>query len=96
MSRSYRKPFTYVTGLPKATSHEEKKLASRRRRSVQNLWLRRLTDFDAALVPHRWGCPSNDVWGWSRDGIATPHLPSPRNGRFIPGYREDWLKCHRK
>ena len=90
MARSRRKPFTYVTGLPSLGSHQEKKYAARRRRSAQKLWLRQLVDYDAALPPHPYECPANDVWGWRRDGRARlVGLHSP------DGHRDDLYRAYR-
>ena len=66
MSRSYRKPYTAITGLPR--SHDDKKKASRGVRCRQNAWLRSLTDYDLALVPHRNECAFNNTCLWARDG----------------------------
>jgi hypothetical protein len=65
MSRSYRKPYTSITG---ASAHNDKRWANRSvRRSVRNA-IHQAVDFEEIDIPHRYECPYNDVWGWSRDG----------------------------
>src|SRR5580698_8210731 len=66
VSRSYRKPYTAITGV--SSAHHDKKTAVRGMRRRQNAWLRNLDDFDHALIPHRLECAHNDVWSWSHDG----------------------------
>jgi hypothetical protein len=66
MSRSYRKPYSAITGVSSAKS--DKRLAARGVRRRQNQWLKTLEDFDTALVPHRYECHWNDTWCWKRDG----------------------------
>jgi len=54
MSRSYRSPFAAVTGARSAA--DDKCRAARGVRRKQNQWLRKTTDFDDAVVPHRFEC----------------------------------------
>ncbi len=94
MSRSYRKPYTAVTGNKSA--HDDKKLAARGLRRRQNQWLHMLRDADEALVPHRLECPCNNTYNWERDGRQHLVFPgSQGSARFDFKYRY-WVKLHRK
>lgn len=72
MSRSYRVPYSAVTGVPSA--HEDKKLAARGVRRRQNQWLQKHGDEeDFGLIPHRLECSGNEVYSWGRDGRQYYH-----------------------
>jgi hypothetical protein len=58
-------------------------------RRKQNSWLRKLDDFDRALVPHRLECTFNNVWSWGRDGHQVLVFPDDDDSSY-------WLKLHRK
>ena len=94
MSRSYRKPYTAITGVRSA--HHDKKTAARGMRRKQNAWLRTLEDFDRALVPHRLECAFNNTWSWSRDGGQFLTFPDSRDPGDLDRARSYWLKLHRK
>lgn len=67
MSRSYRKPYSPVTGH----SNSKDKLDARRSvRRKQNQAIRCFNrpDWDEFLMPERYECANNEVYGWSRDG----------------------------
>lgn len=70
MSKSYRRPYSPVTGVRSA--HEDKTVAARAVRRTQDHTLRNAfahgVDWDEVLIPHRLECPHNEVYGWSRDG----------------------------
>lgn len=67
MARSYRKPYSAVTGVRSA--HADKTQAARSVRRAQNLALKSfIGDWDEFLIPHKYECSDNDVWGWGRDG----------------------------
>lgn len=102
MGKSYRKPYSAVTGHN--TASEDKKMAARGLRRKQNAWLRNLKDFDEdGLVPHRLECHHNDVWSWGRDGKQRLQVPTHRcwsnycrieQGFFRGSYEENWVKMH--
>ena len=94
MSRSYRKPYTAITGVRSA--HQDKKIAARGMRRRQNAWLRTLKDFDSALVPHRRECSSNNTWSWSRDGDKSLIFPDSRSPDDACQAIAYWLKLQRK
>lgn len=102
MSRSYRKPYAAVTGT--SSAKDDKNRAARAVRHVQNLYLHKIlrNDFhDFFLIPHRLECPSNEVYGWRRDGKQRLRFPRPRPGRPEDGQSFDsafsyWLKLRRK
>lgn len=75
MSKSYRKSWgTWVS--VKSSSHQDKTQAARSVRRAQNSALRngivQDIDWDGWLVPDRYECSDNDVWGWGRDGKQRP------------------------
>ncbi len=76
MSRSYRRPYAAVTGIPH--SHDDKKVAARGMRRKQNQWLQTLDDFDQAIVAHRLECSFNNTYSWARDGRQFLHHPTSR------------------
>jgi len=70
MSRSYRKPYGTVCSVG-SSAHGDKTTAARCMRRAQNQSLReaiRDEDWDGWLIPERYECSFNDVWGWGRDG----------------------------
>lgn len=78
MSKSYRKPYAPVTGVRSAA--EDKKVARRSWRRVQNLELRTFKgDWDEFLIPARYEASDNDVWGWGRDGKQWLHFAPALN-----------------
>jgi hypothetical protein len=81
MSRSYRAPFAPVTGVKSAA--DDKRLAARGVRRKQNQWLRQTVDFDEAIVPHRFECHWNEVYGWGRDGRQFLQVPDDRDWSFF-------------
>lgn len=94
MSRSYRRPYTAVTGNKSA--HADKKLAARGLRRRQNQWLHTLEDLERELIPHRLECAFNNTYSWGRDGRQHLVFPGRRgSARFDFMYRY-WLKLHRK
>ena len=70
MSKSYRKPYSAVTGA--GSAHNDKTVAARMVRRAQNHALRTAVannvDWDEFLLPDIYECSHNDVWGWGRDG----------------------------
>jgi hypothetical protein len=70
MSKSYRKPYSAITGVRSA--HYDKMIAARSVRRAQDGALRHAianqTDWDEFLLPEVYECSDNDVWGWGRDG----------------------------
>jgi hypothetical protein len=102
MSRSYRKPYTAVTGT--SSARDDKIRAARAVRHVQNRYLRQIRHadlHDQFLIPHRLECPSNEVYAWKRDGKQQLEFPRPRPGHPEDSYRAEstfryWLKLQRK
>jgi hypothetical protein len=66
MSRSYRKPYSSMCGG--GSAKQDKMIAARGVRRVQNRSIRECRDWDEYVVPHRYECPHNNVWCWGRDG----------------------------
>jgi hypothetical protein len=90
MSKSYRKPYSTITGHTSAA--EDKRIARRMVRHQQNQDIRDLIsgdeDLDSFLISHRYECSFNDVWSWGRDGKLT--LRKIDHNDLNPFY------CHRK
>jgi hypothetical protein len=74
MSRSRRRPYSAIAGGDSANL--DKTTARRNVRRKQNQWLKTLTDYDSALVPHKYECSWNDTYDWGRDGAQFLMLPS--------------------
>ena len=74
MSRSYRRPFASVCG--KVSAKQDKQMAHRGVRRVQNRIARLMAENPDLLMPHFRSCPWNNPYSWSRDG------ESARNGQM--------------
>jgi hypothetical protein len=84
MSRSYRKPYSAITGTSSAA--DDKRVARRGVRRRQNQYLRESflsDDWDDFIMPHKYECSFNETYSWHRDGKQT--LQSP------PGYPTSWV-----
>jgi hypothetical protein len=78
MGKSYRRPFQAICG--KGSAKKDKQAAARGVRRKQNEWLRNnWQEEEMGLVPHRYECHMNDVWGWSRDGKQMLSVPTARH-----------------
>lgn len=90
MSRSYRKPYSAVTGVRSAA--DDKRVARRCWRRTQNHALRSFNgDWDEFLIPARYEASFNDVWGWGRDGNQYLRFPPVLDGNleYIHGCYSD-------
>ena len=93
MSRSYRKPYTAITGTQSA--HADKKMAARGLRRRQNQWLYNLNDLEGDLISHRLESAWNNTYAGGRDGrqrLVFPHRQRPERFDLMHGY---WLRLHR-
>jgi hypothetical protein len=95
MSKSYRKPYSAITGIRSA--HADKTQAARGLRRGQNQALRnfKFEDWDEFIIPVRLECSWNNTYSWGRDGkqhLQFPPKPMPEgiwNGySFNP--RDEW------
>jgi hypothetical protein len=78
MSRSYRRPYSCITGAHSAK--KDKILAHRGQRRVFDNYLKLRWEDEDFLMPHFRACPHNNVWGWSRDGRQRyQHYPRPHD-----------------
>jgi len=78
MSRSYRKPYGTYTGS--YSCRQDKQWANRGVRQAAKRWLRRhWNDEDFGLIPHRYECRNNDVWGWDYDGPKRLLVPNTKD-----------------
>jgi len=73
VARSYRKPYSAITGVRSA--HADKRTAARGARHKQNQHLRTHWDDESLLLPHRLECHHNDVWTWDCDGRQFLQVP---------------------
>lgn len=74
MSRSYRKPYSAITGHSSAKS--DKQCAARGVRRKQNQYLKdNWQDEDNFIMPVRYECRFNDTWSWHRDGKQRLYHP---------------------
>jgi hypothetical protein len=74
MARSFRKPYAAVTSARSART--DKQMAARGVRRKQNRHLKLHWEEDDFLLPHRFECHHNDVWGWDRDGHQVLQVPT--------------------
>lgn len=66
MSRSWRRPYTAITGA--ASAKADKRLANRSVRHKQSLILKTCSDYESLVLPHRLECAWNNRYCWGRDG----------------------------
>lgn len=94
MSKSYRRPYSSVTG--NRSAHDDKTVASRSVRRAQNYALRAAVansiDWDEFLLPDIYECAGNEVYGWSRDGNQSLWEPSRQyNNPFAYVCSPTWM-----
>ena len=73
MSRSYRRPYAAITGTKSAK--QDKLIARRAVRRMENQRIRNCQDFEMLMMPDRLDCAFNDTWSWGRDGKQFLHFP---------------------
>lgn len=85
MSKSYRRPYSPVTGCRSAK--QDKLVARRCWRRTQEQALRDCQDYEELVMPKRLEASYNDVWGWGRDGNQSLQFPPeyPHNWVFLFG-----------
>lgn len=66
MGKSYRRPYSSAVGHPSAK--KDKQIANRALRRTQNNYTKQFYEDDGFLIPHKYECSHNEVYGWSRDG----------------------------
>ena len=77
MSRSYRRPFASVCG--KVSAKQDKQMAHRGVRRVQNRIARLMAENPDLMMPHFRSCPWNNPYSWTRDGGKRPQWPDARD-----------------
>jgi hypothetical protein len=66
MSKSYRKPYSSPTG--NLSAKKDKQIANRAvRRKIKN-YIKMNWEEENFLLPNKYECSNNEVYGWSRDG----------------------------
>lgn len=85
MSKSYRKPYSAITGVRSAA--HDKMVARRCWRRAQEQAIRDCKDWEELVIPKRLEASFNDVWSWGRDGKQTLQFP-PTLEKFWP-----WSFC---
>lgn len=94
MGKSYRKPYSSVTG--NRSAHKDKTDAARSLRRTQNHALRNAlannVDWDEFLLPDIYECAGNEVYGWTRDGNQSLWEPSRQyNNPFAYVCSPTWM-----
>ena len=96
MSKSYRKPWGTCCSI-RNSAHDDKTVAARSMRRAQEQSLReafRDEDWDGWLIPERYECSHNDVWGWGRDGKQYPldtHWTTQYNNPYAYVTSPTWM-----
>lgn len=93
MSRSYRKPYSAITGVKSAA--DDKRVARRCWRRLQEQTLRDCLDYDELTMPKRLEASFNDTWSWGRDGCQTLRLP-PEPPKNDSDFELRWFECQTK
>ena len=76
MSRSYRKPYSAITG--RGSAKEDKRIARQAVRRMENQRIRNckdLEDYENLVMPDRLDCAYNETYSWGRDGKQYLHFP---------------------
>lgn len=73
MGKSYRKPYTSITGHYSAKN--DKRIGARGVRRAQNASIRNVDDWDEWLLPDIYECKGNEVYCWDRDGNQSYQAP---------------------
>ena len=104
MGKSYRKPYSAVTGV-KSAKHD-KLVARRCWRRVQEQAIRDCFDWEELVIPKRLEASFNDVWGWGRDGKQTLQFPPKPERSWVYTFMtaeawhqrqmKYWARLHRK
>ena len=104
MGKSYRKPYSAITGV-KSAKHD-KMVARRCWRRAQEQALRDCKDWEELVIPKRLEASFNEVYSWGRDGgqsyQSKPTLDRHWQWTFMTAeewYERSmkyWLRLHRK
>jgi hypothetical protein len=73
MGKSYRKPYSAITGV--GSAKDDKRIARRALRRMENQRIRNCEDFELLYMPDRLDAAYNDVWSWGRDGKQVLQSP---------------------
>jgi len=87
MGKSYRKPYSAITGTKSAK--QDKLVARRCWRRAQEQAIRDCRDWEDLVIPKRFEASFNDVWSWGRDGKQT------YQGLEWAGLRNPFYMSHR-
>lgn len=91
MSRSYRKPYSAICGGGSASW--DKFFAHRGERNAHKLAIKMCLDWDEFLIPHKYECSHNEVYGWARDGNQSYQMMG-RIALTDYGLGDTWLFDH--
>lgn len=83
--KSYRLPYSSVLGVVRSCKWD-KRIANRAIRRTQNSFVNNCSEWDEELIPHRYECAHNNVYGWNRDGNQS--LQTIRHNDYNPF----WIK----
>ncbi len=88
MGKSYRKPYSAITGLRSAA--HDKMVARRCWRRAQEQALRDCKDWEELVIPKRLEASFNEVYSWGRDGKQTLQLPPDEDLQFSDSAFDRW------
>ena len=96
MSRSYRKPYSAITGVRSAK--HDKMVARRCWRRTQEQAIRDCQDWEDLVIPKRLEASFNDVWCWGRDGgqMLQPKPTLERHWQWTFMTAEEWYEDRMK
>lgn len=87
MGKSYRKPYSAVTGT--GSAKQDKIYAHRGVRRAQKQALQQCLDWDDFLIPHKLECSGNETYSWGRDGKQSFQFPPTFKSSFWCTVEED-------
>jgi hypothetical protein len=93
MSRSYRRPYSAITGIKSAA--DDKRIARRSWRRAQEQAIRDCADWEELVIPLRLEAAFNDVWSWGRDGHQSLQFP-PQPPKDDSEFERQWFEMRTK
>lgn len=69
MGKSYRRPYSAITGTRSAK--KDKQMGARGMRRAQDQSLKGVADWDEWLLPDIYECKGNETYSWGRDGCQS-------------------------
>lgn len=90
MGKSYRRPYSAITGC-KSAKHD-KMVARRCWRRAQEQAIRDCIDWEELVIPKRLEASFNEVYSWGRDGKQTLQFPPKPKTSWVYTFMtaEEW------